>query len=104
MKMQMIKYLFPIILALTAPAAAASGPANDECQTPSIVKSIAAEYGGVVYSDIKSGSKEYLVFKFDDGAFDVVEFTEGCTTNIYQDQTEDQVNRGLAARGIQKAQ
>lgn len=51
MKMTMIKYLFPIILALTMPAAAAS----EKCTTPDMVKNIMheTEPKAVVWHELK---------------------------------------------------
>lgn len=104
MKMTMIKYLFPILLALSTPAAA-QAPKGD-CTTPAQVLSIAQQYGGVLYSDIKdvkNEGNEILVFKFDDGLFDVILFNKGCASQVYEGQTQEAVDAGLRRLGINKA-
>lgn len=104
MKMQMIKYLFPIIYALTMPAAA-QAPEGD-CTTPAQALAIAQQYDGVLYSDIKdikNEGNEILIFKFNDGLFDVVLVSKGCVTQVYEGQTQEAVDAGLRRLGINKA-
>lgn len=81
MKMQMIKYLFPIILALTVPAAAAP----EKCTTPDMVKNIMHETEplAVVWHELKQVDvgdedlEDVIIFRKDHDYFATF-FAKGC--------------------------
>src|ERR1700679_694302 len=101
MKMTMVKYLFPIILALTAPAAA------QNCATPDSVTKFAAqaEYSLIAqrkdFTDYAGHWDEFRAYE-KDGETILLWFQDGCVADE-NDLPSDKAEGYLNSIGINKA-